>query len=281
MLARSAPFTPDVAVLADERGLLDVAPGGSPLTMLLSQHYGYDVCGAPYGQYLLDDFLACGAKARLQFYPLVFALTDAQRAALVWLRTTQSEKTRVWCWAPGVVGEKGVADANVTALTGFAVERRALPLKAEVTSTAAGLAVGLPPRWGFAMPHRVSPLYAVVTQSGDEVWARYDDGSAAVVVRPTPAGGADVFLGTAHLQPAFVTAVARRSGVHLYAQPRQATVCAAEGVVAVQAQVEGPLELDFGAAGTVTDLLTGKAVGTGPRLRVPFEKGELRVFRVK
>lgn len=281
MLARTMPFTPDVAVIADEQGLLDVVPGGWPLTMLLSQHYGYDLCGAPYGQYLLNDFLAHGATARLQFYPLVFALTASQRAALVRERQTHPEKTRVWCWAPGLVGESGVDADNIKKLTGFAVQRISLPLKAKVTSTEVGRAAGLPSEWGFAMPHKVNPLYAVDTQTGDEVWARYEDGSAAVVVRPTKAGGADVFLGTAHLQPAFITAVTRRSGIHHYTEPGQATVCAADGIVALQAQIEGPLEIDFGTNGTVTDLLTNTPVGTGPKLKLPFAKGELRVFRIR
>ena len=78
-----------------------------------------------------------------------------------------------------------------------------------------------------------------------------------------------------------IAARARAAGVHLYAPPGKAVVCAAEGYVLVQAQEAGILPLDFGKAATVEDALTGKVVGEGPVVNVDFRLGETRLFRVK
>ena len=72
---------------------------------------------------------------------------------------------------------------------------------------------------------------------------------------------------------------AKAAGVHFYTRPMAATVCAAEGFLVVQARQEGPLEIDFGEVGPVSDALTGRPIGTGPRISVPFLLGETRIFR--
>ena len=73
---------------------------------------------------------------------------------------------------------------------------------------------------------------------------------------------------------------ARAAGVHLYAEPGKAVVCASEGYVVVQARREGPLELDFGDACTVSDALTGAFVCNGPKAVLQFRMGETRLFKV-
>ena len=72
---------------------------------------------------------------------------------------------------------------------------------------------------------------------------------------------------------------AKAAGVHFYTRPMAATACAAEGFLVVQARQEGPLEIDFGEDGPVSDALTGRPIGTGPRISVPFLLGETRIFR--
>ena len=48
----------------------------------------------------------------------------------------------------------------------------------------------------------------------------------------------------------------------------------------IQAQKAGPLEIDFGTNGMVIDFLSKRPVGHGPRLTLPFNKGETRIFKV-
>ena len=73
---------------------------------------------------------------------------------------------------------------------------------------------------------------------------------------------------------------AKAAGVHFYTPPLKATVCAAEGYVVVQAREAGPLEIDFGNEDLVVDFLTGKQIGVGPKVSLPFQKGETRIFRL-
>ena len=42
----------------------------------------------------------------------------------------------------------------------------------------------------------------------------------------------------------------------------------------------GDLEIDFGKEGAVVDFLTGKQLGTGPKVSLPFKKGETKIFQV-
>ena len=78
-----------------------------------------------------------------------------------------------------------------------------------------------------------------------------------------------------------VAARAKAAGVHLYAPPGKAFVCASEGYVMVQAQEEGVMPLDFGQAEAVDDAITGATVGTGPRVNVRFRLGETRLFKTR
>jgi hypothetical protein len=77
-----------------------------------------------------------------------------------------------------------------------------------------------------------------------------------------------------------IVAHAKAAGVHFYTQPMKATVCAAEGYVVVQAREAGLLKIDFGNDDLVVDFLTGKQIGVGPKLSLPFKKGETRIFRL-
>ena len=77
-----------------------------------------------------------------------------------------------------------------------------------------------------------------------------------------------------------IAAQAKAARVHCFVAPGRANVCSAEGFVSVQALQDGPLEIDFGTAGEVTDFLADKAVGRGPVLSLPFQRGETRIFRL-
>ena len=77
-----------------------------------------------------------------------------------------------------------------------------------------------------------------------------------------------------------ISVQARRAGVHLFTAPGKANVCSAEGYVVVQALQEGPLEIDFGTACRVVDMLTGEPVGHGPVVTRRFAKGECHVYRL-
>jgi len=123
----------------------------------------------------------------------------------------------------------------------------------------------------------VTPLFAAADASPDETLATYGDHSAAVALRKTDDGWS-VFVGPPALSSQLTRLAARRAGVHLYTQT-DCNVYANGPFVVVHASQDGPLEINFGRPGTITDLMSGDAVGQGPTITLPIKRGETRVFR--
>ena len=284
MLARQRPYEPEIAFVMDEASMLYLKPHANRAMGTLTARKFFDACGAPYGQYLLNDLLADPPKnAKLFFMGFAYRLTKEQRAKLAALRKARPDATFVWVWAPGYVTEDGFSTDAMKELTGFDLE----PVELHCPwgkSTELGLKKGLGhAEWGGGLGNDIRPLFAPRTEAGDEVWSVYKEAPerAAFVSRPRKDGtGRDIFLGPAQLFGQLVRLCAEAAGVHCYTKRGEANVAAAEGFVFVQATVEGPLEVDFGTAGEIVDFLSGEKLGLGPTLAVPFRKGEARVFRL-
>lgn len=270
---RATPFAPEIASIVDEDSMCHLPGGSEPMArpLVYESRTAFGRCGAPYGQYLLDDLLAGKVPARLQFLLTAWALDASERTALERVRV--SDATRVWCYAPGYLYPDRADVAGIAETTGF--DARAVePASAVVTPTAAGLALGLTKPWGVASPIR--PLFAVEA-TPEETLATYEDGSPAVALR-RGAHGIDVFLGTPALSSELIRALARVAGVHLYTQ-RDAAVWATDGLLSVQVHEAGPLTIDTGIVGPVTDALSGESLGEGPTVTLELAQGEVRVLR--
>ncbi|MBN8459904.1 MAG: beta-galactosidase [Verrucomicrobia bacterium] len=72
---------------------------------------------------------------------------------------------------------------------------------------------------------------------------------------------------------------ARQAGVHLYTAT-DCNVWANGPFISLHAASDGTVELDTGSPGPVTDILTSKAAGTGPKLTLTLKRGETRVLRL-
>ena len=112
-----------------------------------------------------------------------------------------------------------------------------------------------------------------------EILATYPDGSAAVALRQTR-DGQSLFVGAPGLTSELLRLAARKAGVHLYTQT-DCNVYANGPIVAVHASQDGPIALDTGHRGQVTDAMTGDLVGSGPRVELSMKKGDTRVLRCK
>jgi len=292
MLRRSRPFTPDVAMITDEDSMChltgDSAVAAQPLTYSVRADFGR--MGAPYGQYLFADVLAGKVPAKLQVFLSAWALSSDQRHALAARRSAGT--TRVWCWAPGFMYPDRQDVTGIGDVTGFKAHLVNLS-SAQVTPTEEGRKRGLLAPFGPRAA--IQPLFAVEARPED-TWATYADGSVAVAVRrhsrgggasetASSAGGAsvvdtgwDVFVGTPRLTPELLRAAAKLASLHLFTEAN-APVWAAEGYLAIQAHVPGPITVDVGQAVPVFDALDNKPLGDGPRVRVPFNQGETRLLR--
>ncbi|MBR4654427.1 MAG: hypothetical protein IKO72_13795 [Kiritimatiellae bacterium] len=281
LLRRRSMFSPEIAVVVDERSQADFSVGGRVFSAAAMSMAPFASAGAPYGQYLLPDVAEKPLAARLRVYQLATFLSQTDFAALKADRLANPGRTRVWMWAPGWIGDKGCDTGAIEDLTGFKVVR--LPSsRAVCTPTTLGVAKGLAPEpWTAHQTKVLDPVFTVATNDCDEVWATFADGNPAIIVRRNGQGGADVFMGTPRIpNAAFVAALCRLAGVHLYAPPGAAAVWAAEGYVMVQAFKAGKMELDFGACKAVSDALTGERLGSDPRISLEFDTGDVRIFSV-
>ena len=235
MLSRKARFTPEIALLLDERGMMFAAAGSriafEPLIKRARE--GLERCGTTYGQYFVTDALAGRIPAKLQIFTSTFFTDDSTREAIAAQRQARPELTRVWCWAPGWLAKDGRNDANIFRTTGFKARRipEALP---EVTSTPAGKALGFPDSWKGIW--KVDPLFAVEA-SEEEILARWPDGSAAVVVHKS-GSGYEVFCGTPALPTKVLAGFAKLAGCRFYAEPDTAYVRVAENKAFVESIAE-------------------------------------------
>lgn len=278
-LGRAAPYAPAVAHISDEESMLFLAANSDVGSSLLGNaRPAFARIGAPCGQYLLADVLRDPINAPLQVLPVWYA--DGEKAAaLAALRTRQPDVTRLWCWAPAWLGPDGGDMERMSQVTGFSFTR--LPKGGRrVVSTADGVAAGLPAEWGGTIANDVDPRFAAETRPGDEVWAAWPDGGAAVVLRPHSGGvGHEVFCGTPELPQHLLAALARKSGARLLTETPERTIALeSDGFASVQALEDGGHSLDVGTEDPVSDAITGEVVGHGPRLTLPLRAGEARLL---
>jgi len=273
MLDRKGGFEPEVAAIADERSMVAIARGTATGRCMSDARKSLARAGAPFGQYLMSDVLRNGIPAKLQIYQSAFYADAKTVAAVAEQRKARPDATRVWCWAPGYLTEKGTGPEGVEALTGFKAKRVSLA-EAKPRATAAGRAAGLPESWG--QDGKVDPLLAVETEPGDEVWATYSDGSAALVLR-----GREVFAGAPDWCTELVRALERRAGVHGYLRSGEASVFAAEDWLAFHALSDGELTLDTGSTADVIDYCTDKKIGKGPLATLKVARGETRILKIR
>ncbi|MCX7046833.1 MAG: beta-galactosidase, partial [Candidatus Sumerlaeota bacterium] len=275
LLARPLPYRPEVAAVIDEPSMIRVAAGGSALTVpaVYEARRALGRMGAPYGQYLLDDVTSGRVHAKMYVFLTAWRLTPDQRQKL--LAATQGA-LRIWLYAPGYQEEDRVSLDAMRELTGFRMKKLSV-VKSLATPTAAGAKMGLTAPFGTAKP--ISPLFAAADAKPEETLAIYPDGSAAVALRRSE-GGLSLFVGPPALSSELLRLAARQAGAHLFAES-DCNIYANGPYLALHASQDGPLEVNFGMARVVNDLLTGERAGQGPRITLPLKKGDTRIFAVE
>ena len=274
LLAAPRPFRPDVAAIIDEPSMIRVAAGGQAATVpgVYEARRALGRMGGPYGQYLLDDVLAGRVHAGVNIFLTAWYLSPAQRRQL--LAATRGS-LRVWCYAPGYIESDRTSLEGMNELTGFRIRRiSGVPARAE--PTALGRRLGLRSPLGIAQP--LAPLFAAADATADETLATYADGSAAIALRER-GGERSLFVGPPGLSSELLRLAARSAKIHLFTQC-DCNVYANGPYLVLHASQDGPLEIDFGRAGPVRDLLTGQRVADGPKFRLSLRKGDTRILAV-
>ena len=195
--AEGRPVTPDCALINDENSLMWVS------AKVPGIHFGWPFvtevrlmpakAGLSSGHYLLSDVARNPVPAKLQLFLSAFAPTDADLAAIAEQRKAQPA-TRVWCWAPGLVGEDGREDlGRMKRLTGFTFKRASAAVEAKQGYT---------------------PLFTVEEEPGMDVWSRWADGTPRIAVK-RDGGGCAVFMGLPDCKPPMLRRLAKLAGVKL------------------------------------------------------------------
>jgi hypothetical protein len=209
-------------------------------------------------------------QAKMYVFLTAWCLSAQQRREL--LAATRGS-LRIWCYAPGYLDGDHVSPQAMRELTGFRLEP-VTPGQAWAKPTAAGQRAGVGP--AFGRHHPIRPLFAAADATAAETLATYPDGSAAIALRQT-ATGPSLFVGVPGLTSELLRLAADRSGVHLFTHV-DCNVYANGPYLAIHAAQDGPIEIDTGTPGTVSDLLSGKVLGHGSRLLLPAKFGDTRVL---
>lgn len=270
---RSAAVAPAIAEVIDENSLLYLMQGNVGIPLLKQGRAARGRTGAMTGQYLLDDLLAGKLGSKLNIITSAWALTGEQRRKL---RLAAEKTPTFWCYAPGCLdldtGEFSTAAIEET--TGFRVKRLP-PADFALLPTRAGIEFGLAAGTGAA--GTAGTVYSPVPQAGDLILATYGTGEPAAVFRPggTPA----LFCGSPLVPPELYRAFAVRAGVHLYTD-KPAYVMRRGPYLSICAPEAGEYVIDTGKHTRIVDSFSGEAIGTGPKIRRLFRKGETALLHI-
>lgn len=279
---RPFPPAPQIAEIIDENSLLYLAPAGfernyqSAVAGPLIKNGRADRgrTGAPLGQYLLDDLLAGRIRPKLAVVTAAWALDGTQRRLL---RRVAETSSFFWCWAPGYLdldtGE--FSTAAVEDATGFRV--RKLQSGSRIRPTKAGAGFGLTERDFPKEQEFADPILSPMPEERDVVLAEYGSGEPAILLRPGKVPS--LFCASAMIPAELYRRFAAYAGIHLYTD-RPAYVQRRGAYLSVCAPVDGEYEINTGLREELRDAFSGETIGKGPKVRLPFRKGETRIFRL-
>jgi hypothetical protein len=274
LLQTPLPFRPEVAAVIDEQSMLRVAAGGQVVTVpgVYEVRRALGRMGTPYGQYLQDDVLAGRVRAKMHVLLTSWCLSAQERRDL--LAGTRGS-LRIWCYAPGYHDDNRPSLDAMQELTGFQMKKLA-GTTGWAEPTAVGNKRGL--LQGFGVKRPLEPLFAAADAAPDETLAVWPDGSAAVALRCTQDGWS-LFVGPPGLTSGLLRLAARKAGVHLFTNS-DCNVYANGPYLVLHAAQDGPVEIDTGRPGTISDLLTQRPVGQGPKVVLPLKKGDTRILLI-
>lgn len=258
--------------------------------------------GAPHDSILVDD-LGRADTSRYKFIVFLncFHLTDAQRR-LIRGRLLNGHRTILWCYAPGLFHGHRTSVEAMQDLTGLRLvpDPKRDRVRARITLTDEGdrlwRQVQLPPG------HEIEPGAAgVATPSSslrtigrEHVWARLisvEDGSATalgtleggsevVLAMKTMRGWTSMYTINPVLPAAFLRAVARQAGVHLF-NDRDDTLYASRSYLCLNADGAGGRTLRFPKPITIVDPFSGRRLWHQvPAVNVDLQSKETVLWRL-
>jgi hypothetical protein len=279
MIENPIPYAPEVALIMDERSVCYGGSKGTNLrTMMCSVKGRTDITdlAAPYGVYLLDDYLfGKPMSPKLAVFTVSCALDKKQRKALY-------EKTRntgaIFMWTTGLL-DPDKNDINldyVQEATGFEVEYAGDNLYAQIIPTKLAKSFGFNRTWGTNKITK--PMLSPKLKEGDIVLGHYPNGKPAMVLR-----GKHMFFGIGvSYQPLF-DYMYKVAGVHQYSK-QKVCVFANGAYLSITCTDDDKslhdIVLNIPSDKDVFDALTNEKIGKAPNITLKMKRGDNRVLRL-
>jgi hypothetical protein len=274
-VAEPATFTPEVAVIVDERSPFAIACNR---TIMYPQSYLLRArlyrMGAPIRVQYLGDLLSGKVpSAKVYIFLNPFHLDRRARTAIA---EVTAQKTAVYFYGSGFLGDEA-DDRLISELIGMPVSRvEAQSAQATFVQGDGPLVDGLPSD-PFGSQAKLSPLWAVDPAPGITPLAVLPGGESLVAAKAGPAG-LRVYVGTTDVPAAFLHNVLKASGVHTYVDSDD-VISADAGFLALSATQAGTKRVVLPKRATVHDLCEDRLLGTDvSEFEIPMVEGETRLF---
>lgn len=223
LVEKKDTFTPDVAVIVDERSCHWVSEKIDALSALNSCLWpAYDalsVSGVPFDVHQLRDLLIFPQLKNYKVYIFLntFYISKKERD-FIKENLEKNGKTLVWNYACGYLSEDGKSTGNISELTGIKTgteENKQQNLMAETIETAGFPVKGLPPALGSS----VGQSFWVADNTAIP-FARYREGNAVAGAWKQFAGWKSVYTASpGALLPALINNIALDAGAYVCAEP--------------------------------------------------------------
>ncbi|NQT12970.1 MAG: beta-galactosidase, partial [Planctomycetes bacterium] len=266
----------DVAVFVDEASMLYSNSNPPFRKALLRTTLDELACmGAPCDIYLLSDVIHPKLpEYKLYVFVNAFRVDAATRAAID-SKVKSANKTAVWVYAPGYVGENSLDTAGMKTLTGMTVTARNESIDAELalTDTPHVITSKVPrrrrPGWS------VGPVFSV--DDPDAVVLGRTGQNASLAVKEF-----DTWRSVYSMLPLtreLLLGLCRYAGVHVYCETFD-TLSANKSFVMLHTASAGPKRIVLPGTHDVTDVLSGRPVAEGVgEIRETLPMGVTKVYR--
>ena len=274
-VAQPATFSPQVAVIVDERSLFAIACRQS---LMYPQAYRLRATlyrlGTPIRVHYLGDLLT-GQVPSCKVYIFLnpFHLDGTRRKAIT---KATAGKTAVYLYGSGFLAESA-DDRNLADLIGMSVARVEAPNALATFCKGDHPLLGGLPEDTFGSKTPLTPLWAVNAGQGIVPLAELSSGQVIVAAKSNEQGRC-VYIGTTDIPAKFLRNVLKVAGAHLYLDSDD--VVSADGrFLAVTASTAGAKRIVLPQALSVRRLQDGHLVGTQIQsFETKMETGQTQLF---
>ncbi len=308
--AHPCPLKSDVAVIVDEKSLMQIAYGieiGLPL--LYDIRAQINRMGTTPEMWLQTDYLQGRVKdKKLVIFLNAFSLTDAQRKTIR-NRLKADGATAIWFYAPGILTpdtaseETAYGVRGAEALTGITlVERdgehspamRMIPSHTYARGMEKDAVIepdDIIHNWQtreesfqfrqmtFPPRKKLSPLFAVSDARAEPAAFYADSPDISMAVKDVD-GFRSVFVGGLTLPALVLANIAADAGVHLYCPPGD--VIYTDGrFLSVTACQPGEKTITLPKPSRIKDVYTNTIVAEGDQCTIHLRLGETRIYRIE